>query len=140
MADHLTLEYEFKNDPKDDFGWLIIKAEGKGFAGLSGFWVQWQDVVEWSVEIQQFPLPATGIDAEWGYRQDGQYHQVIHIGLYQCSDAGRIFARLRLRDYYDSNFKAEFGFETCYANLQNFSKEVGLMMAKASRQATLHAD
>ena len=140
MSNSLTLAYEFSNDPKDDFGWLVIAAEGNGFAGTAGYWVQWQDVVEWAAMLDAFPLPSSGIKREWGYTEEGTYYQVIYIGLSQSTPGGRLSVSLGLRDYYDRSLHAEFCFETSYSRLAEFKAEVERLMAGTSEGAMLLGD
>ncbi|WP_034159601.1 hypothetical protein [Sphingomonas sp. ERG5] len=55
MSASLTLRYEFSQD--DDFGWLGVKVQTERFGGSGGFWVQWQDVAEWSTQLLVYPIP-----------------------------------------------------------------------------------
>ena len=135
MADHLSLAYD--RDPTDDFGWLSVSAEGKGFAATTGFWVQWQDVVEWAAKLDSYPLPPNGIEREWGFSQDGTYYQVIYVGLKQSAPTGRVTVKIELTDYYDPSCHAEFSFQTAYSNIGDFKKEVAQMMAQGRERATL---
>ena len=140
MPDNLTLTYEFTNDPDDDFGWLQVSAEGKGFAGTAGFWVQWQDVSEWAAKLDTYPLPSSGIEEEWGYTEEGTYHRVIYIGLRQSTPNGRVAVRLGLRNYNDVSAHAEVSFETVYSRLAEFKTEVEQLVARNSERATLLGD
>lgn len=140
MPDNLTVSYNFTNDPDDDFGWFQVSAEGKGFAGTAGFWVQWQNISEWAAKLDTYPLPSSGIEEEWGYTEDGTYHRVIFIGLKQIAPNGRVALRLDLRDYYDPSLRAEFSFETAYSRLAEFKSDVERLMARSSERATLLGD
>lgn len=135
MPDHLSLAYD--HDPTDDFGWLRVSAEAKGFAAKAGFWVQWQDVVEWAAKLDAYPLPPNGIEQDWGFVQDGTHRKVISIGLKQSTRTGRVTVRLELTDYHDPSCHAEFSFQTAYSNLDDFKKEVEQVMAQTRERATL---
>ena len=75
----LALRYKF--DPsyfddkltRDDFGWLSVIVETASFKGESGFWVQWQDVVEFGESLDRYPIePGSPISIQWGYnKQEG---------------------------------------------------------------------
>ncbi|QNP43738.1 hypothetical protein H9L15_03475 [Sphingomonas daechungensis] len=138
MADNLTLAYEFTNDPNDDFGWLAASVEASGFRARNGFWVQWQDLVEFASRLAPYPLPTNGpVEAEWGYSENGEYTRVTLISLSQTSATGKVSVSVDLADYYEPRRRCQVIFDTSYASLELFRQELEDLMARKKETAVL---
>jgi len=138
MRGSLTLKYEFNPDPNDDFGWLEARVEADGFCGANGFWVQWQDVVEFASSLSQYPLPkGQRVEAEWGYSEGGTYTRVTFISLTASNRGGGIAVCVDLADSYDVRRRCQLVFETSYANLSDFRVGLESLMKRAGESAVL---
>lgn len=138
MTDNLTLAYEFTNDPNDDFGWLAASVEADGFRARNGFWVQWQDVVEFASHLAPYPLPADGpVKAEWGFDENGEYTRVTLISLSQTSATGRVSVSVDLADYDEPRRRCQVVFDTTYASLSTFRQDLEDLMARKKETAVL---
>jgi len=135
----LTVKYEFSQDD-DDFGWLDVAVRTPSFSGAAGFWVQWQDVVEWDAKLFLYPIPVGhAVDEEWGQSDsDGSNYQVIvGIRIAPANRTGDLEVRVKLADHIDTHCHCETAFRTTYSEVERFAVELKAVMNREGEEALL---
>ena len=143
MSSSLTLAYKFSGDPGDDFGWLDVEVIGDKFSGRGGFWVQWQDVTEFGLELSTYPIsPEAPIKAAWGYEPWEGNSLVVSLEIAPADKRGNLTVKVWLRDYTEPSEAEPFecvrtSFITNYLNLDVFRLDVERLMEQKSGTAAL---
>lgn len=138
MNARLTLKYEFSRD--DDFGWLAATVGTPQFSGAGGFWVQWQDVAEWSASLLAYPLPPENVcEADWGQSDnDGtNYRPMLKITILPANRTGDLDVEVHLGDHLNERQHCRVVFLTNYPDLERFGMEMQAMMKREGDAAVL---
>ena len=141
----LVLGYEFdrshfdKNLPPDDFGWLSLAVTTKDFTGKGGFWVQWQDIVEFGKRLDAYPIKKNSqIEAQWGYDTQEGDDRILHICLSPKGPLGDLLASVEIADPHNQSQRLNAAFRTTYAALDIFRSDIEKLMSGDCEEATLH--
>jgi hypothetical protein len=143
MSTGLSLRYRFSGDPNDDFGWLDVKVEGDQFSGKGGFWVQWQDLKEFSAELSTYPILADApIEASWGYEPLEGDALVVSVEVAPADKRGNLSVRVWLRDYTENGEGTPKNcirttFTTTYPELESFRHAIEQLMDGRVEEAVL---
>ncbi|WP_294336131.1 hypothetical protein [uncultured Sphingomonas sp.] len=140
----LALRYEYDASfydnrlTRDDFGRLSIAVETDRFSAKGGFWVQWQDVVEFGDALSCYPIPAPdGITAEWGFDLQEGDDLILKIQIVPADKRGGLIARFEVADDYEPQYRARGYFLTNYSDLDTFRAEIARLMKGEIDTATL---
>ncbi|QNA82732.1 hypothetical protein G4G27_00945 [Sphingomonas sp. So64.6b] len=137
MSASLTLQYEFGRD--DDFGWLETRVHTPRFSGSGGFWVQWQDVAEWSALLLAYPIPDDDPpEADWGqWDNDGNYRSIVKIRIAPANKTGDLDVIVTIADMNDEQHLCRTAFRANYPDLERFRDQIQAMMRRERPLATL---
>lgn len=136
--DKLTLRYKRDHDPNDDFGRLTVSAQNERFSAKGGFWVQWQDVVEFGTSLQTYPIqPDEPITAQWGYNKEEE-DLIIKIIISPKTALGDLSVYAEIRDENELSSRAQIAFRSGYAALDLFRGDIAKLMAGEVEEAILH--
>mgnify|MGYP000014619105 CR=1 FL=1 len=140
----LTLTYRFDESyydhslPRDDFGWLGVEVETENFRGTSGFWVQWQDVVDLGEAIPSSPARlATPLEAQWGFNMQEGDDLIVRIAIVPHGKLGELVVRVELADQYEPTNRVRASFTTTYSALDLFKADLSRLMAEELDRAEL---
>ena len=133
----LTLRYAFSRDD-DDFGWLELDVRTGHFSGRAGFWVQWQDIVEFGEDLPSYPMPyGTRFDRSWGYREEEIETIVLAIGIEPADKRGNLTVDATVADHIEPRQRVSALFTTNYPDLDRFRDEIARMMRREAEEAVL---
>lgn len=143
--DKLILTYRFdpsyhdKSLDRDDFGRLSLRFEGKQFSGSGGFWVQWQDVVEFGEKLCRYPIKEDEpIEAQWGYEMQHGDDVILRIVISPRNKIGDLTAAVVIADDHDQSQRLQAAFRTGYSALAMFREGVAKLMNGEVKEAILH--
>lgn len=142
--DRLTLRYRYDAsffNPKldrDDFGYLSMAVDAKGFAGRGGFWVQWQDVKEFGETLAVHPIAEDSpLVAQWGYdMQDGD-DLILRIAVAPADKRGNLVVRFEVADNDDARNRVRGSFLSTYSALDTFRLAIAKLMDNEIEEAVL---
>lgn len=142
--DRLTLRYRYDAsffNPKldrDDFGYLSIAVETKGFAGQGGFWVQWQDVKEFGERLAVYPINKENpVVAQWGYDMQTGDDLILRIEVVPADKRGNLVVRFEVADDDDTRNRVRGSFLTTYPDLDSFRLGIAKLMDNVIEEAVL---
>jgi len=134
----LICTYEHDGDPDDDFGWLSVEVSTERFSARGGFWVQWQDVVEFAESLKQYPIsPANPVRDQWGYEMQEGDDLILSIEIAAENKTGDLVARLEVADSHFPKHRLRTSFVTSYAEVSSFASALSAVMAKTEDEAVL---
>ena len=140
----LTLKYAYDRsffDPKltrDDFGYLSISARTDSFSGRGGFWVQWQDVREFSEALATFPIATNApIAAQWGYEMQEGDDLILRIEIAAANKHGDLLASFVIADLHSRSSRVSGSFQTNYPDIEDFRLSIARMMDSEFEEAVL---
>lgn len=143
--DRLVLSYKF--DPshfdeklnRDDFGLLSLKVETEQFSGRGGFWVQWQDVVEFGEKLNAYPIEVDNpIIAQWGYNMQEGDDLIIRICIAPKNKTDDLSISIVVADDHDPLQRLTVTFRSGYAALDIFRQDLAKLMNGETNEAELH--
>jgi hypothetical protein len=135
----LTLRYEYdRTPPIDDFGWLAAEVQTDRYSGMGGFWVQWQDVVEFADKLKQFPTPFDApIRGQWGFEMQEGNDLILSIAVAAGTSTGDLVVRVEMADHHLPEERLRTSFVTGYAQLALFASALAEVMARSVDEAVL---
>jgi hypothetical protein len=140
----LALRYEYDashTDPtlsRDDFGRLSLAVETDRFSGRGGFWVQWQEVVEFEHSLSAYPISAEKpLLAQWGYEKLEGDELILRIEIGPKDSLGELIARVEIADYHEPWKRVRTLFPTGYPALEMFQRDIAKVMAGEAEVAIL---
>lgn len=139
MGAKLTIRYQFSLDD-DDFGWLAVSVETEPFAGQGGFWVQLQDVDEWTAKLDAYPFSTEDpCVVDWGQcDSDGSNYQVIiGIKIIPANKTGDLDVVVRVADHHDTRRQCQAVFRTNYPDTERFAAQMRTIMRREADEAVL---
>ena len=132
----LILRYEF--DDTDDFGWLGAEVHTADYSGSGGFWVQWQDVVEFTEKLRQYPiLPDSPVKGQWGFEMQEGDDLILSMEVAPANSTGDLGVHVALADHIDREHRLRTSFLTNYAELASFASALSAVMARSADEAVL---
>jgi hypothetical protein len=140
------LSLRYKYDPshanpslsRDDFGRLSVTVETDQFSGRGGFWVQWQDVVEFGESLSAYPISTEKpVVAQWGYEQQEGDDLTVRIEIGPKDSLGELVARVEIADDHEPSMRVRAAFRTGYPALEMFQRDITKLMAGELDVATL---
>lgn len=143
--DKLVLSYQF--DPsyfdekldRDDFGRLSLRVETERFIGRGGFWVQWQDVVEFGERLSVYPIKAGNpVIAQWGYERQEMEDLIIRISIEAKNKTGDLQVLVVIADDYSPSQRLSTTFRSGYVALDLFRRDIAKLMNREIEEAVLH--
>ena len=138
MTASLTFNYDFSEIPDDDFGWLTIEIVGDGFSGRGGFWVQWQDVTEFSESLSAYPIPqGTTLSAQWGFDMQEGEDLRLRVQIAPTNPKGDLTVTAEVADYLAPSQRVRTSFQTNYPELEAFRSEIARLISRNAGSATL---
>lgn len=130
--------YFDKSLDRDDFGRLTLRVETEAFAGEGGFWVQWQDVVEFGQSMNAFPIqPDNPIVRQWGYEMQEGDDVIIRISIGPKNTTGDLLVSVVVADDHDQSQRLTVSFRSGYPALDTFREDIARMMKREITQAVL---
>lgn len=143
--DKLILNYRFdpsyhdENLPRDDFGRLSLRFEGEKFSASGGFWVQWQDVVEFGRTLGQYPIKHDApINAQWGYDMQEGDDVILRIMISPKNKVGDLKVSVVIADEHDQTQRLQAAFRSGYSALDVFREDIARLMNGQAEEAVLH--
>lgn len=141
----LILKYEYdesfynKDLTRDDFGRLTLSVETLQFSGCGGFWVQWQDVVEFGESLAAFPITADAPPkACWSYRQsDGSEVVILNVMISPANLTGDLLVSVEIADDSEPRRRVFTTFVTHYPDLEAFGRSIARVMERKLDEAVL---
>jgi hypothetical protein len=135
----LILRYEYdRTPPVDDLGWLAAQVQTERYSGSGGFWVQWQDVVEFADLLKQYPLPSDApIRAQWGFEMQEANDLILSIEVAAANATGDLVVRVEMADHLFPEQRLRTSFTTAYAEVASFADALTGVMAKGQDEAVL---
>lgn len=141
----LLLNYRFdesffdKELDRDDFGRLSLQFETDSFTGSGGFWVQWQDVVEFGERLGAYPIPEESpAIAQWGYEMQQGDDVIIRITIGAKNKTGDLLVSVVIADDHDQAQRLCGSFVTDYAAMESFRLDIARMMVDGGHEAVLY--
>ena len=144
----LTLRYRY--DPsfdaeyfgaahsRDDFGRLSLSVETEGQSGRGGFWVQWQDVVEFGEALATYPIALDEpLSASWGYNACDGDDLIVGITIGSKDGLGGLLVSVEIADDHENWKRVRTTFETDYPALEAFRVDLARLMAREGDEAVL---
>ena len=138
----IKLRYRYDGTPivtYDDFGWLEIQVLAESYSGVGGYWVQWQDVVDFNESLTAYPIdendPPSG---DWGFVKHNVYHRLMWIEISHADklDEPQVSVELSTKEKPLNRLRASFPIS--YQNLQSFQSELRLLMDRKINEACLY--
>ena len=143
--DKLVLSYEFdpshfdKKLNRDDFGRLSLQLETERFSGRGGFWVQWQDVVEFGERLSAYPIDADSpIVAQWGYEMQEGDDLILRLCIGPKNKVGDLLVSVVIADDHEPWHRLSTTFRSGYAALDSFGRDIVKLMNNEADEAVLH--
>jgi hypothetical protein len=140
----LALRYEYDAShadtslDRDDFGRLSVAVETDRFSGRGGFWVQWQEIVEFGESLAVYPISAEKpLLVEWGYEMLERDDLIIRIEIGPKDSSGELIARVEVADDHEPWKRVKTSFRTGYPALEMFQRDVVKVMAGEADVAIL---
>ena len=140
----LALRYKFDQShfddklPPDDFGWLSVIVETASFKGESGFWVQWQDVVEFGQSLDRYPIElGSPISIQWGYNKQEGDDLIVRMQISPRGSRGELTASIEIADYDDNSQRLITSYRTTYAAVDLFKGDIAKLMKREIDEAVL---
>ena len=140
----LALRYKFDPSyfddklPPDDFGWLSIIVEAGKFKGESGFWVQWQDVVEFGESLDRYPIEqGSPICIQWGYDKQEGDDLIVRLKISPRGSRGELTASVEIADYDEKAQRLITSYRTTYAAVDLFRSDIAKLMKREVDEAVL---
>lgn len=141
----LVLNYRFdqsffdKELDRDDFGRLSLRFETENFTGIGGFWVQWQDVVEFGERLRAYPIPAESpVVVQWGYEMQQGDDVIIRIAVGPKNKTGNLLVSVVIADDHDQSQRLYGSLVTDYAAIESFRLDIARMMVDGVHEAVLY--
>jgi len=140
----LTLKYAYDRsffDPKltrDDLGYLSISARTDRFSERGGFWVQWQDLREFSEALATFLIATDApIAAQWGYEMQEGDDLILRIEIAAANKRGDLVASFVIADLHSRSSRVSDSFQTNYPDVEGFRLSIARMMDREVEEAVL---
>lgn len=141
----LLLNYRFdesffdKELDRDDFGRLSLKFETENFTGSGGYWVQWQDVVEFGERLGAYPISdGPPVIAQWGYEMQQGDDVIIRIAVSPKNKNGNLLVSVVIADDHDQSQRLYGSFVTDYAAIESFRLDIARLMVDGVHEAVLY--
>ena len=140
------LALRYKYDPSyfddklatDDFGWLSVFVEAGKFKGEGGFWVQWQDVVEFGESLDRYPMAqGSAISIQWGYDKQEGDDLIVRLQISPSGSRGELTASVEIADYDDNSQRLITSYRTTYAAVDLFRGDIAKLMKREIEEAVL---
>ena len=139
----LTFRYQY--DPShldralvDDFGYLEVAVETPDFSGRGGFWVQWQDVIEFGEALAAYPItddaPVVG---QWGYEMQEGDDLILRIEIKPTNPRGDLAVHYEVADMHEARNRIRGSFLTNYPQIAEFRAAITRLMDKEIDEAVL---
>jgi hypothetical protein len=142
--DRLALRYRYDSSffdsklDRDDFGRLSVEVEAEGFAGRGGFWVQWQDVIEFGEALAVFPIADDSpVVAQWGYEMQDGDDLILRIEVASADKRGNLNVRFEVADDHEVRNRVRGSFLTNYPDLDAFRLGIAKLMDNEVEEAVL---
>jgi hypothetical protein len=137
--DMLSLRYKHDRDPNDDFGRLTLSVQNEKFSAKGGFWVQWQDVVEFANSLQAYPIQSgEPVTVQWGYNMQEGDDLIIKITIASKNATGDLSVSVEIRDEDEPSIRAQIAFRSGYPAVDLFRSDIIKLMAGEMEEAILH--
>ena len=140
----LVISYKFdpsyfdKKLPPDNFGRLSLIVETEKFKGKAGFWVQWQDVVEFGESLNQYPIKQDApISVQWGFDNQEGDDLIIRLKILPRGSRGELTASIELADDYEPSQRLTVSFRTTYSAVELFRSDIAKLMKREIEEAVL---
>ncbi len=135
----LAIRYEYdRTPPIEDFGWLSAAVQTERYSGSGGFWVQWQDVVEFADKLRQYPIaPDAPVRAQWGFEMQEGTDLILSIEVAAANKLGDLVVRIEMADHLRPEERLRTSFITGYAEVASFASALSGVMAKSVDEAVL---
>lgn len=123
---------------RDDFGRLSVTVETDQFSGRGGFWVQWQDVIEFGQSLSIYPVKIDEpLMAQWGYDDQRADNLIIRIKIAPKNSLGELVADIEIADENERWKRVRTSFRTGYPALEMFQRDIARLMAGEAEVAVL---
>lgn len=124
---------------RDDFGRLSLRVETEHFTGEGGFWVQWQDIIEYGESLDAYPIEADKpIVTQWGFGMQKGEDLIIRISIGAKNPLGDLLVLVVVADDNEPSQRLSASFRSGYAALDMFKRDIARMMNREIPQAVLH--
>jgi hypothetical protein len=140
----LVLRYRYDDShfhpalDRDDFGRLTVSVETETQAGTGGFWVQWQDIVEFAGSLSEYPIAIENpISAQWGYESLEGDDLIIGIVIGPKDALGELTASIEVADDHEQWHRVRTSFRTGYPALEMFKRDIERLMKSEIEEAVL---
>ena len=132
----LVIRYRYDLD--DDFGWLELSLFGGSFSGDAGFWVQWQDLLEFGGELPSSPERLGGrVSRQWGYNTLENDDLILAISIEEVGRLGELNVSVEMADLNAPSNRLRSSFRATYAGLDLFKRDLAKLMARECEAAEL---
>lgn len=139
------LAFRYQYDPShldralvDDFGYLAVAVETPDFSGRGGFWVQWQDVIEFGEALAIYPItddaPVVG---QWGYEMQQGDDLILRIEVKPANLRGDLAVLYEVADMHEARNRIRGSFLTNYPQIAEFRAAIARLMDKEIGEAVL---
>ncbi|WEZ82189.1 hypothetical protein P6U16_13490 [Rhizobium sp. 32-5/1] len=127
-----------KDAIRDDFGRLTLSVTTEHFAGNGGFWVQWQDIVEFADRLTTFPIALESpISAQWGFRYLEGDDLILGVRIAPANSTGGLLVSVDIADDRRHGDRLKTSFLTNYADVETFRRSLLNLMDRKIDQAVL---
>jgi hypothetical protein len=137
----LTLSYRYDGTPDlimDDFGRLSVSLETDRFSGRGGFYVQWQDVRDFSERLAAYPIADEApVAAQWGYDMQEGDDLILRIEIAPANKTGDLIVRVEIADDHAPQNRVRSSFLTNYPDLESFRSGIAALMDGRVAEAAL---
>lgn len=140
------LALRYKYDPshlnrdlvRDDFGYLTVAVETPDFSGRGGFWVQWQDVIEFAEALGAYPITNDApVGCQWGYEMQEGDDLILRIEIKPTNLRGDLAVHFEVADMHEAHKRMRGSFLTNYPEIAAFRADITRLMDMATDEAVL---
>ena len=115
-----------------------MSLESASFSGKSGFWVQWQDLVEFADKLPSSPdRLGERIFSQWGFDTLEKDDLILSLSIEEVGRLGELSVCVELADHNVPLNRLRASFRAIYASLDLFKRDLVKLMAREGETAEL---
>lgn len=132
------LVFRYRYDADDDFGWLDVAVATANFSGRGGFWVQWQDIIEFGETLSTYPIKSESpLKGAWGYEMLEGDDLAVGVEIGPADARGNLRVQVELADHLEPSQRVRTSFITNYPDLDGFRLAIAQLMDRKTDEAIL---
>ncbi|MEM9086152.1 MAG: hypothetical protein AAGB23_09550 [Pseudomonadota bacterium] len=115
-----------------------MSLQSGSFSGKSGFWVQWQDLLEFGDQLPSSPARLSErISCDWGFDTLEKDDLVLSLSIEEIGGLGELSVSVELADHNAPFNRLRASFRATYASLDLFKRDLLKHIAHEGEAAEL---